>query len=164
MSDVMLNPEAPTSPEHVAIYRKDYREPDWLVPDVALEFELDPARTRVRSTFRVVRNGEHDRPLRLAGNDLTPLTVHADGIEPRWRLDGSALVIDLDGTEATIETEVEISPAANSKLMGLYESGGILCTQCESEGFRRITFHPDRPDVLSRYRVRMSADLSLIHI
>ena len=158
MSDVMLNPEAPTSPEHVAIYRKDYREPDWLVPDVALEFELDPARTRVRSTFRVVRNGEHDRPLRLAGNDLTPLTVHADGIEPRWRLDGSALVIDLDGTEATIETEVEISPAANSKLMGLYESGGILCTQCESEGFRRITFHPDRPDVLSRYRVRMSAD------
>ena len=60
--------------------------------------------------------------------------------------------------EATIETEVEIAPAANSKLMGLYASGGILCTQCESEGFRRITFHPDRPDVLSRYRVRMSAD------
>ena len=59
--------------------------------------------------------------------------------------------------EAT-ESEVEIAPGANSKLMGLYLSGGILCTQCESEGFRRITFHPDRPDVLSRYRVRMSAD------
>ena len=64
----------------------------------------------------------------------------------------------MPATQATIETEVEIAPAANSKLMGLYASGGILCTQCESEGFRRITFHPDRPDVLSRYTVRMSAD------
>jgi aminopeptidase N len=158
MSDVMLNPEAPTSPEHVTTYRKDYREPDWLVPEVALDFELNPERTRVHSTLKVVRNGDHDRPLRLAGNDLAPLAVRANDTEPRWKMDGNALVIDLAGNEATIETEVEISPEANSKLMGLYASGGILCTQCESEGFRRITFHPDRPDILSRYRVHMSAD------
>jgi aminopeptidase N len=158
MSDVLDHPEAPTTPEHVATYRKDYRPPDWLVPDVALDFKLDPDRTHVRSRLTVMRNGDHDRPLRLAGNGLKPLVVRADGGEANWRMEGDDLVIDLAGIKATIETEVEIAPAANSKLMGLYASGGLLCTQCESEGFRRITFHPDRPDVLSRYRVRMSAD------
>ncbi|MGH6707077.1 MAG: M1 family aminopeptidase, partial [Sphingomicrobium sp.] len=158
MSDVMLNPEAPTLPEHVAIHRKDYRPPDWLVPEIALEFELDPERTLVRSKLRVTRNGDHDRPLRLAGGRLRPLAVRVDGSDARWTMDGDMLVIEQHGAEATVETEVEIAPASNSKLMGLYESGGILCTQCESEGFRRITFHPDRPDVLSRYRVRISAD------
>jgi aminopeptidase N len=158
MSDVMLNPEAPTSPEHVAVHRKDYRPPDWLVPEVSLEFDLDPDGTRVRSTLRVARNGDHDRPLRLAGDGLRPLGVRADGAQARWSMSGDMLVVEMEGNQATIETEVEISPAANSKLMGLYASGGILCTQCESEGFRRISFHPDRPDVLSRYRVRMSAD------
>ena len=158
MPDVILNPAAPTSPEHVAIYRKDYRPPDWLVPQVALEFELAEDRTRVRSTLTVVRKGAHDRPLRLAGDGLKPLDVRVDGGDARWTMDGDVLVIELEADQAHIATEVEISPAANSKLMGLYASGGVLCTQCESEGFRRITFHPDRPDVLSRYKVRMSAD------
>ena len=158
MSDVLDQPEAPTAPEHVAIYRKDYRPPDWLVPEVAVELELDPQRTPVRATLRVVRNGDHDRPLRLAGNELKPLAVRVDGNEVHWTMDGDTLVVEVTGDEAEVETEVEISPAANSRLMGLYASGGILCTQCESEGFRRITFHPDRPDVLSRYKVRMSAD------
>ena len=67
-------------------------------------------------------------------------------------------MIEIEGDRATVETEVVIHPAANTKLMGLYASGGMLCTQCEAEGFRRITFFPDRPDVLSRYRVRMEAD------
>ena len=158
MSDVLAHPEAPAAPEHVAIYRKDYRPPDWLVPDVSLDFRLDPELTRVRSALKVSRNGDHDRPLRLAGGELKPLKVSVNGGEARWTMDGGILVIELDGDEATVETEVEISPAANSRLMGLYASGGNLCTQCESEGFRRITFHPDRPDVLSRYRVRMSAE------
>ncbi len=158
MSDVLDHPEAPTTPEHAVIYRKDYRPPDWLVPEVALDFDLDPDRTRVRSRLAVKRNGEHDRPLRLAHGGLKPLKVQVDGGEARWTINAGALVIELPGNEATIDTEVEIAPAANSRLMGLYGSGGLLCTQCESEGFRRITFHPDRPDVLSRYRVRMSAD------
>ena len=106
----------------------------------------------------MARNGDHDRPLRLDGDELTPLSVTVDGGDARWSMDGDDLVIDIDGDRATIETEVGIAPAANSKLMGLYASGGMLCTQCESEGFRRITFFPDRPDVLSPYRVRMSAD------
>ena len=75
-----------------------------------------------------------------------------------YRMDGPTLVIDIAGDRATVETEVEIHPAANTKLMGLYASNGMLCTQCEAEGFRRITFFPDRPDVLSKYRVRMEGD------
>jgi aminopeptidase N len=158
MSDVLDHPEAPVAPEHVAIFRQDYRPPDWLVPDVSLEIDLDPERTRVRSALTVTRNGDHDRPLRLEGGGQNLLGVRVDGGEASWTMDGGALVIELSGDKTTIETEVELAPAANSKLMGLYASGGILCTQCESEGFRRITFHPDRPDVLSRYKVRMSAD------
>ena len=64
MSDVLEHPEAPAAPEHVAIYRKDYRPPDWLVPEVSLRLDLDPEKTRVHSTLRVTRNGQHDRPLR----------------------------------------------------------------------------------------------------
>ena len=79
MSDVLDQAEAPTAPEHVTVHRKDYRPPDWLVPDVALEFDLDPERTRVRSTLQVARNGDHDRPLRLAGNEIRPLSVRVDG-------------------------------------------------------------------------------------
>ena len=158
MSDVIDHPEAPVAPEHVAIYRKDYRAPDWLVPEVSLEFELDPERSRVRSRLTVKRNGRHDRPLSLAGDGLDLQSVRVDGDEAGWTMEGGQLVIELSGDEAVIDTEVEVAPATNTKLMGLYASGGLLCTQCESEGFRRITFHPDRPDVLSRYKVRMSAD------
>ncbi|WP_037499151.1 aminopeptidase N [Sphingomonas jaspsi] len=158
MADAVISPEAPTSPEHVSIFRKDYREPDWWVPEVRLDLALDPAATRVRALLKVVRNGDHPRPLRLAGDGLKPLSVTVDGEPARWTLDGDDLVIDMDRDRAEIATEVEISPEANSQLMGLYASGGILCTQCESEGFRRITFHPDRPDVLGVYTVRMSAD------
>ena len=70
MSDVLEHPEAPAPPEHFAIYRKDYRPPEWQVPEVRLELELNPERTRVRSTLRVVRNGDHDRPLKLAGEKI----------------------------------------------------------------------------------------------
>ncbi|PTQ10829.1 aminopeptidase N [Sphingomonas oleivorans] len=142
------------------IHREDYRPPEWLVPDIALDFALDPAATRVRARLEVQRNGEHAHPLRLDGDGLVPLSVLVDGapLADSWRLDGGALLIDLPGDTHIVETEVEIAPEANSQLMGLYASGGLLCTQCEAEGFRRITFFPDRPDVLSRYTVRMEAD------
>ena len=156
--DARLNPEAPPSPAHVATFRKDYRPPDYWVREVAMEVLLDPKRTRVRAVLTVERNGAHERPLRLAGDRLVPLAVAVDDQAASWSMEGDTLVIALDGAAARVETEVELAPQSNSKLMGLYASGGILCTQCESEGFRRITFHPDRPDVLSIYRVRMSAD------
>ena len=143
------------------IRRENYRPPDWLVPEIALEFDLDPARTTVRARLTVTRNGAHDRPLRLDGDGLSPLSVAVDGQAlggNGWRMDGDALVVGLGGDRHLVETVVEIAPEANSQLMGLYASGGILCTQCEAEGFRRITFFPDRPDVLSRYRVTLRAD------
>jgi aminopeptidase N len=155
LPDAQTAPEAPPSPTHTAIRREDYRPPDWLVPEIRLDFDLGVERTRVRATVSVERNGDHDRPLRLDGDDLKLISVNADG---EWRMDGPALLIDLSGDRATIETEVEIAPATNTKLMGLYASNGMLCTQCEAEGFRRITFFPDRPDVLSKYHVRMEGD------
>ena len=138
--------------------REDYRPPDWLVPEIALDFELDPAETRVKTSLWVERSGDHDRPLRLDGDGLTALSVQVDGTPADWTMDGSDLVIALAGPEHHIQTEVVIAPERNTQLQGLYASQGMLCTQCEAEGFRRITFFPDRPDVLSRYRVRMTAD------
>jgi aminopeptidase N len=160
LADAQVTPEAPPSPTHVAIRREDYRPPDWLVPEIRLDFDLGVDRTRVRATLAVERNGAHDHPLRLDGADLKLLSIKVDGENGSWRLEGEQLVVDIAGDRATIETKVEISPAANTKLMGLYASNGMLCTQCEAEGFRRITFFPDRPDVLSRYHVQMEADAS----
>jgi aminopeptidase N len=157
---VMLDANAAALTPPQPIRREDYRPPEWRVSEVALDFALDPLATRVKARLTVRRNGQHTHPLRLNGDGLQPSVVLIDGEEERdaWRMDGSDLLIDLPGDSHLIETEVEIAPASNSKLMGLYESGGLLCTQCESEGFRRITFFPDRPDVLSRYTVRMEAD------
>jgi aminopeptidase N len=157
----MLDVRAATPPTPPVVHRReDYHAPDWLVPEIALDVSLDPDETRVRARLTVERAGAHQRPLRLEGDGLTPRAVRIDGAAnaDAWRLDGSALLIDLSGDRHVIETEVELIPRQNSQLMGLYASGGLLCTQCEPEGFRRITFHPDRPDVLSRYIVRMEAD------
>ncbi|MBV9931542.1 MAG: aminopeptidase N [Alphaproteobacteria bacterium] len=147
---------APPAP----VRREDYRPPDWLVPDIELEFDLGAERTRVRTRLTVERNGEHDRPLRLNAEELEILAVRVDGEEAPHAFDEDeeVLTIALAAPRAVVETEVEIEPATNTELMGLYESGGILCTQCEAEGFRRITPFPDRPDVLSRYRVKLIAD------
>ncbi|MFD1106059.1 aminopeptidase N [Sphingobium olei] len=157
MADMLSTTTAAPS----VIRRSDYRSPDWLVPHIDLEFDLDPALTRVRAQLSVTRNGGHDHPLRLDGDGIVPLEVMVDGrpVSPdSWHLEAGALILTLPGDAHLVETLVELVPESNSKLMGLYASGGLLCTQCEAEGFRRITFFPDRPDVLSRYSVRMTAD------
>ena len=163
MADVRTIPaespaEAPPAPTHTTIRREDYRPPDWLVPEISLDFLLDLEATRVRAILEVVRNGDHGEPLILDGDELVPVQVQVDGQDAAWRMEGERLVVEIAGDRATVETEVMVDPAANTKLSGLYASGGMLCTQCEAEGFRRITFFPDRPDVLSRYRVRMEGD------
>ncbi len=147
-------PAAP-SPTRLA----DWQPPDWLVPAAALRFELAPGRTLVHARLEVRRNGRHDRPLRLDGDGLELLALAIDGA-PRPLPDDTrdGLTIPLAGDRAVIETVAAIRPEANTRLMGLYASGGNLCTQCEPEGFRRITWFPDRPDVLTRFRVRLEAD------
>ncbi|MAX01028.1 MAG: aminopeptidase N [Sphingomonas sp.] len=138
--------------------REDYVAPAWLVPEIALDFDLSPGETRVRAELSVERNGDSSGPLRLDGDALVPAAVRVDGADAEWRMEDGALLIDLPGDSHRVETEVVIAPERNTQLMGLYASGGNLCTQCEAQGFRRITFFPDRPDVLTRYRVRMAAD------
>ena len=154
---------APATPP--VIRRKDYTPPGWLVPEVGLDFTLGLDATTVVSDLLVRRNpaatapaaATGAAPLRLAGDNLAPVAVTVDGRPSNaWRMDGHDLLIDLDGDEHHVGIETALNPAANSQLMGLYASNGMLCTQCEAQGFRRITFHPDRPDVLSIYRVRIS--------
>ncbi len=163
--DIPTNPEtadAAVAPAHPRlILRKDYRPPAWLVPEVALDFALGLEETRVVARLQVTRNpaGDGGRALRLNGDGIAALSVQVDGIARNdWRMDGADLLIDLPGDTHEIAIATALVPVANSQLMGLYASNGMLCTQCEAEGFRRITFFPDRPDVLSVYRVRMAGD------
>jgi aminopeptidase N len=150
-----------TNAAPAVIRREDYQPPVWLVPEVGLHFHLGLEQTRVRSSLKVRRNpqGAGDGVIRLKGDGLTPVLVEVDEVVRNdWRMDGDDLLIELADDVHLIEIETIINPIANSQLMGLYASNGMLCTQCEAEGFRRITFHPDRPDVLSEYRVRMVGD------
>jgi aminopeptidase N len=155
MTDASSSPVPP-----VTIHRSDYRPPEWQVPDIALDFALGLGTTRVGAALSVVRHADAPTPLTLRGDGLTPLAVRVDGESWNdWHMEGADLIVDLgDRTHAVVEVDTAIDSAANTQLMGLYASNGMLCTQCEAEGFRRITFHPDRPDVLSRYKVRMTGD------
>src|SRR3546814_1813963 len=91
----------------------------------------------------------HTRCALVTGVQTCALPICSARDENGWTLQAGALVIELPGDAHEIETLVELCPQANTRLMGLYASSGLLCTQCEAEGFRRITFFPDRPDVLS---------------
>lgn len=155
MTDASSSPVPPAT-----IHRGDYRHPEWQIPDIALDFALGIDRTRVTAALSVVRAADTPVPLVLRGDGITPGEVRVDGVVWNdWRMDGPDLIVELgDRAAVTVEVDTAINPAANTQLMGLYASGGMLCTQCEAEGFRRITFHPDRPDVLSRYKVRMAGD------
>ena len=161
-SEPLVNPEtadAATPPQHPAVIRReDYRPPDWLVPEIALAFDLGLDETWVVASLKVGRNpdGSGSQTLRLNGDGIAARRVKVDGrVVNDWRMDGADLLVDLPGSAHDVEIQTLVHPAANSQLMGLYASSGMLCTQCEAEGFRRITFFPDRPDVLSIYRVRM---------
>lgn len=152
-------PGAATPATPPTIFRKDYRPPDWLIPDVRLRFDLDLSQTLVRNEMQVRRSGDHGQPLRLEGDGLEPAEVLVDGAAFNdWTMQDGALLLTLPGDAHQISITTRITPDTNTQLMGLYASGGMLCTQCEAEGFRRITFFPDRPDVLSRYTVEMRAD------
>ncbi|TVQ41118.1 MAG: aminopeptidase N [Wenzhouxiangella sp.] len=146
------------------ILREDYRPPAWLVDHVDLEFELDPSRTIVTAHLDVRRNPDSrdlQAPLRLEGVELKTLSVAVDGDElppRRRRLDGESMVLGQVPDQARITTRVALQPDGNTALEGLYAAGDSLLTQCEAEGFRKITWFPDRPDVMSTYRVRLEAD------
>ena len=150
--------DARTNPPLAEVRLTDYREPDWLVPQVELDFRLDNVRTVVKARLHVQRNGTHNRPLVLDGHALETTAIRIDGVGVAAWPNGDTLTLPITGDSVVVETEVVILPSRNTRLMGLYASEGRLVTQCEAEGFRSITWFPDRPDVLSRYTVRLEAD------
>jgi aminopeptidase N len=144
----------------VAISRFDYKPPAWSISSVELHFDLDPRRTQVRSNLGLVRQGEG--PLRLNGVDLTLISIAVDGRDlttKEYQLAEDFLEITELPDNCDLEICVEINPEGNTALEGLYLSTGNFCTQCEAEGFRKITYFLDRPDVLSVYTVSMKAPL-----
>ena len=141
----------------------DYRPPDYRVDAVALDFDLHATATRVHSRLTMARReGIANAPaLVLDCDDLRLLSLALDGRplgEDAYRLEAGRLVIPSPPPSFTLEATTEIDPQANTKLEGLYLSNGVFCTQCEAEGFRRITCFPDRPDVMARYTVTLRAD------
>ena len=153
--------------EPAAILRTAYRPPAFLVDTVDLRFELDTKATIVRSRLALRRNPAGTGKLVLDGEALSLLAVRLDGEvlgENRWRLTDGGLEIDDVPDAAVLEIDTRIAPDANSELSGLYTSGGAFFTQCEAEGFRRITYFPDRPDVMARYSTTIVADRAAVPV
>ncbi|WBM69374.1 aminopeptidase N [Buttiauxella sp. WJP83] len=142
-----------------AKYRHDYRAPDYTITDIDLTFDLDAAKTLVTAISQITRQGTVGAPLRLDGEDLTLVSVAVNGAAwEDYRLEEGALIIESLPDAFTLTIVNEISPATNTALEGLYLSGDALCTQCEAEGFRHITWYLDRPDVLARFTTKIIAD------
>jgi len=150
---------------------KDYRPPAYLVDHVDLDFALDPERTEVKAVLKIRRNpaaGAAGKALVLDGEqlDLTHIAIDGKPLAAReYKLDATSLTIAKVPAKAfTLSLTTVINPDANKALQGLYRSRGVFCTQCEAEGFRRITFFPDRPDVLATYTCRIEADAKTVPI
>ena len=143
---------------------EDYRPPEFLIDRVDLRFDLDPDLTRVESELAIRRNPaatRGDGSLTLHGEQLELESIAIDGhrLTPaEYRADGESLGLQRVPDRFRLSTRVHIRPALNTALEGLYQSGDLLCTQCEAEGFRRITYFLDRPDVMARYGVTLVAD------
>ncbi len=144
------------------VWLKDYRPPAWRIDSVALAFDLGEDATRIAARLDLRRQGDGGgAPLVLDGQGLTLLSIAIDGrplADGEYRLTDDSLTIAAPPDAFALETEVETRPQDNTALEGLYKSSGTFCTQCEAEGFRRITFFLDRPDVMATYRTTITAD------
>ncbi len=145
--------------------RADYRPPAFLVDTLDLEFDLDPESTLVTARLGFRRNpdaasADRNAPLVLDGEQQSDVRVELDGAAlpaERIRLDAGTLTVLAPPPSGELTVRSRIAPVRNASLEGLYISSGVFCTQCEPEGFRRITYFPDRPDVLARYSVTLRA-------
>ncbi|WP_034913856.1 aminopeptidase N [Erwinia sp. 9145] len=139
--------------------RHDYRAPDYTITDIDLTFNLDASVTQVTAVSRIKRLGADGAALRLDGEDLTLVSLEVDG-QPwsHYRLEEGALVLEHLPETFTLTVVNNIHPDKNTALEGLYKSGEALCTQCEAEGFRHITWYLDRPDVLARFTTTIIAE------
>lgn len=154
-----MNKQSPAT-----IYLKDYTAPAYLIDQVFLHFELDEAVTVVRSVLAVRSNPastKKSQPLVLNGEAMKLLSISLDGKQlerDSYQVDKETLTIENPPEAFTLETVVEIKPQENTLLTGLYKSNNTYCTQCESHGFRRITYSLDRPDVMSKFTTTISAN------
>ena len=144
------------------ILLKDYRPPDWLVETVALDFSLHSTQTKVRATLALKPNPEAAAaPLVLDGDGLRLMSLKLDGAtlpaDSYVATSDSLTIPQVPNGPFTLVIETLVDPTANTQLSGLYQSSGTFCTQCEAEGFRRITYFPDRPDVMAVYTTRIEA-------
>nr|ACN58798.1 membrane alanine aminopeptidase N [uncultured bacterium BLR9] len=152
-----------------AIHLKDYAPPSYRIPEIALDFLLDPMATRVTATMKVERltARAHD-PLVLDGNRVKLLSVKIDGVplsHGAYATDDEKLTLHSPPEgDFTLEICTEIAPAKNTALEGLYMAGGIYCTQCEPEGFRCITYFLDRPDNLARFETRIEGPTNTLPV
>ncbi len=145
------------------VYLKDYKPFGYIVEGVELTFRLAPRSTHVLSRIRFAPNPKaKERRFFLHGEELRLIRAAIDGEEITPRLVEGGLEADVPDAPFTFEAEVEISPETNTALEGLYMSGGMYCTQCEAEGFRKITYYPDRPDVMSTFKVRIEGDMPVM--
>ncbi len=145
------------------VYLSDYQPPTYQVTHTELTFDLDPTATRVTARLTVERHASADPqvPLVLNGEHLTLRSLAIDGqalAAADYQLTDETLRIERVPASFTLESEVDISPSSNTALEGLYQSKGMYCTQCEAEGFRRITYYPDRPDVMATFKVTVIGD------
>ena len=138
------------------VFLSDYAPFGYLVEDVHLTFRLDPQATRVLSRIRFRPNPDVAAPrFVLHGEQLRLIAARIDGVAISPEVTPQGLSCDVPDAPFTFEAEVEIAPAQNTALEGLYLSNGMYCTQCEAEGFRKITYYPDRPDVMAVFTVRI---------
>ena len=143
----------------IAIKRIDYTAPAYWIDTVDLTFDLDPAKTRVLNKMHIRRNAAVDvQPLKLDGDELNLSRVLVNGQGCSFKMAGSRLVLDNLPDEFDLEIFTTCAPAKNTKLMGLYVSNESFFTQCEAEGFRRITYYLDRPDVMASFTVTLRAN------
>lgn len=142
-----------------ATYRQDYEAPDYTISEIDLDFNLDPAKTVVTATSQVKRLNPHSSTLELYGEDLELVSIDVNGQSwTDYQQQEGKLVLTSLPEAFTLRIVNNISPEKNTALEGLYVSGDALCTQCEAEGFRHITYYQDRPDVLARYTTTITAD------
>ena len=152
--------EADSQHPATTVYLHEYRPPAFLVDHVELDFELADDEARVRSRLSLRRNGDHDQALVLDGEELELQAIALNGrpLDPAdYTLTPRNLTLAEVPDRFELATEVLLRPQDNTALSGLYRSGGNFCTQCEAEGFRRITYYIDRPDILARFRVLITA-------
>lgn len=144
-----------------AKYRQDYQAPDYTITEIDLDFNLDPAKTVVTAVSKVKRLNSQSSTLELNGDNLALISIEVDGQGwADYKESEGKLIIESLPESFTLRIVNEISPEKNTALEGLYVSGDALCTQCEAEGFRHITYYQDRPDVLARYTTTITADKS----